>query len=38
MQAVKLERYNNGFMEELNIIFGTEVKNDIILALMKTRN
>lgn len=30
MEAVKLERYNNAFMEQLNIIFGSEVKNPIL--------
>ena len=30
MEAVKLERYNNAFMEQLNIIFGTEIKNPIL--------
>lgn len=30
METVKLERYNNAFMEELNIIFGTEIKNPIL--------
>ncbi len=29
MESVKLERYNNAFMEQLNIIFGSEVKNPI---------
>ncbi len=36
MQAVKLERYNNAFMEELNIIFGTEVKNEILKSVVVT--
>ena len=36
MQAVKLERYNNGFMEELNIIFGTEVKNEVLKSVVIT--
>lgn len=36
MQAVKLERYNNGFMEELNIIFGTEVKNEVLKSVVVT--
>ena len=30
MEKVKLERLNNAFMEQLNIIFGTEVKNPIL--------
>ena len=30
MESVKLERYNNAFMEQLNIIFGTEIKNPIL--------
>ena len=30
MEAVKLERFNNAFMEQLNIIFGTEIKNPIL--------
>lgn len=36
MQTVKLERYNNAFMEELNIIFGTEVKNPILKNVVIT--
>lgn len=36
MQAVKLERYNNAFMEELNIIFGTEVKNEVLKSVVVT--
>ena len=36
MQAVKLERYNNVFMEELNIIFGTEVKNEVLKSVVVT--
>ena len=36
MKAVKLERYNNGFMEELNIIFGTEVKNEVLKSVVVT--
>ena len=36
MQTVKLERYNNAFMEELNIIFGTEVKNEILKSVVVT--
>ena len=36
MQAVKLEIYNNGFMEELNIIFGTEVKNEVLKSVVVT--
>jgi ribosome-binding factor A len=30
MESVKLERYNNAFMEQLNIILGTEIKNPIL--------
>ncbi len=30
METVKLERYNNAFMEQLNIILGTEIKNPIL--------
>ncbi len=30
MEKVKLERYNNAYMEQLNIIFGTEIKNPIL--------
>lgn len=30
MEVVKLERFNNAFMEELNIIFGTEIKNPLL--------
>ena len=30
METVKLDRYNNAFMEQLNIIFGTEIKNPIL--------
>ena len=36
MQSVKLERYNNAFMEELNIIFGTEIKNPILKNVVIT--
>ena len=36
MEAVKLERYNNAFMEQLNIIFGTEVKNQILKSVVVT--
>lgn len=36
MQAVKLERYNNAFMEELNIIFGTKVKNEVLKSVVIT--
>lgn len=36
MQSVKLERYNNAFMEELNIIFGTEVKNPTLKSVVIT--
>ena len=34
MEAVKLERYNNAFMEQLNIIFGSEVKNPILKSVI----
>ena len=30
METVKLERFNNAFMEQLNIIFGTEIKNPLL--------
>ena len=36
MQSVKLERLNNAFMEQLNIIFGTEVKNEILKSVVVT--
>ncbi len=36
MQAVKLERLNNAFMEQLNIIFGTEIKNPILKKVVVT--
>lgn len=36
MESVKLERYNNAFMEQLNIIFGTEVKNQILKNVVVT--
>ena len=36
MQQVKLERLNNAFMEQLNIIFGTEVKNPILKKVVVT--
>ena len=36
MEAVKLERYNNAFMEQLNVIFGTEVKNQILKSVVVT--
>ena len=36
MESVKLERYNNAFMEQLNIIFGTEVKNQILKSVVVT--
>ena len=36
MQSVKLERLNNAFMEQLNIIFGTKVKNDILKNVVVT--
>lgn len=36
MQRVKLERLNNSFMEELNIIFGTYIKNPILKNVVVT--
>ncbi len=36
MQTVKLERLNNAFMEQFNIIFGTEVKNPILKNVIVT--
>ena len=36
MQNHKLERLNNAFMEQLNIIFGTEVKNEILKSVVVT--
>ena len=36
MESVKLERYNNAFMEQLNIIFVTEVKNQILKSVVVT--
>lgn len=36
MKSVKLERYNNAFMEQLNIIFGTEVKNPLLKNIVVT--
>ena len=36
MESVKLERYNNAFMEQLNVIFGTEVKNQILKSVVVT--
>ncbi|MBQ8472747.1 MAG: 30S ribosome-binding factor RbfA [Bacilli bacterium] len=36
MQNHKLERLNNAFMEQLNIIFGTEVKNQILKSVVVT--
>ena len=36
MQTVKLERLNNAFMEQLNIIFGTEIKNPILKKVVVT--
>ena len=36
MQSHKLERLNNSFMEELNIIFGTEIKNPILKNVVVT--
>jgi len=36
MKNIKLERYNNAFMEELNIIFGSEVKNQILKSVVVT--
>ena len=36
MEQVKLERFNNAFMEQLNIIFGTEIKNPILKKVVVT--
>lgn len=36
MENHKLERLNNAFMEQLNIIFGTEVKNEILKSVVVT--
>ena len=36
MDKVKLERLNNAFMEQLNIIFGTEIKNPILKKVVVT--
>lgn len=36
MQSHKLERLNNAFMEQLNIIFGVEVKNPILKNVVVT--
>ncbi len=36
MDKVKLERLNNAFMEQLNIIFGTEIKNPILKKVVIT--
>ena len=36
MQNIKLERFNNAFMEELNIIFGTEIKNQLLKNVVVT--
>lgn len=36
MQSVKLERLNNAFMEQLNIIFGREVKNEVLKSVVIT--
>ena len=36
MDKVKLERINNSFMEQLNIIFGTEIKNPILKKVVVT--
>lgn len=36
MEKVKLERLNNAFMEQLNIIFGTEIKNPILKKVIVT--
>ena len=36
MQNHKLERLNNAFMEQLNIIFGTEVKNQLLKNVVVT--
>ena len=36
MEKVKLERINNAFMEQINIIFGTEIKNPILKKVVVT--
>lgn len=36
MESIKLERYNNAFMEQLNIIFATEVKNELLKKVIVT--
>ena len=36
MEKVKLERLNNAFMEQLNIIFGTEIKNPLLKKVIIT--
>ncbi len=36
MDKVKLERLNNAFMEQLNIIFGTEIKNPLLKKVVVT--
>ena len=36
MEKVKLEHINNAFMEQLNIIFGTEIKNPILKKVVVT--
>ena len=34
MDAIKLERFNNAFMEQLNIIFGTKIKNPSLKSVI----
>ena len=36
MDKVKLERLNNAFMEQLNIIFGAEIKNPLLKKVVVT--
>lgn len=36
MESVKLERFNNAFMEQLNIILGREVKNPLLKKVIVT--
>lgn len=36
MQSVKLERLNNAFMEQLNVIFAREIKNPVLKNIIIT--
>ena len=36
MESVKLERFNNAYMEQLNIILGTETKNPLLKKVVVT--